>query len=76
MVSIPDPGLSESPVPPFRVDEELRELLTKPLPAPGVPLAALGPSQPLPEPVFPQHPELLADMELPQDRHDSSGDPY
>ncbi len=76
MASIPDPGSSERPIPRFRVDEELRELLTKPLPVPCVSLPTLAPPQVLPEPVFPQHPELLTDEELPQDRHGPPADPY
>lgn len=48
--------------PPFRVDVQLHDLLTKPARTPVAP--SLPPSarpQPLPEPVFPLHPELLGE---------------
>lgn len=63
-------------VPPFRVDVKLHELLYK---SQGRPLAAPSPSarpQRLGPPVFPQHPELLTDADLPQDKRGSPTDPY
>lgn len=50
----PDNGGS---APPFRVDVRLHDVLTKPRPRPTVPRSAQP--QTLPEPIFPQHPELL-----------------
>jgi MoaA/NifB/PqqE/SkfB family radical SAM enzyme len=58
------------------VDGQVHELLTKPSTPLQVSPSALASSQVLPEPVFPQHPELLTDRELPQDRHGSSAEPY
>jgi hypothetical protein len=58
------------------VDVQLHELLTKPLPVPGASPPALASPQLLPEPVFPLHPELLTDKELPQDWHGASVHPY
>jgi MoaA/NifB/PqqE/SkfB family radical SAM enzyme len=45
--------------PPFRLDVQLHELLMKPAGAPGPVLPTDGVPQKLPDPVFPQHPELL-----------------
>lgn len=62
-------------VPSFRLDVQLHELLYKPQ---GRPLAPPSPfAQPprLPEPVFPQHLELLMDDDLPQDQHGSPTEP-
>jgi MoaA/NifB/PqqE/SkfB family radical SAM enzyme len=62
---------------PFRVDVQLHDLLQKP--GATRPLAPPPPSaQPekFPEPVFPQHPELLTDDWLPQDEHGSPENPY
>jgi sulfatase maturation enzyme AslB (radical SAM superfamily) len=61
----------------FRVDVQLHDLLKKsdgarPL-GPGA--ASITPQQ-LPKPVFPQHPELLTEHELPQDEHGSPENPY
>ncbi len=60
---------------PFRLDVQLHELLKKPglnrlLPPPPADL------QSLPDPVFPQHPELLTSEHLPVDDHGSPTDPY
>ncbi|MGO8786222.1 MAG: hypothetical protein ACLQVL_02410 [Terriglobia bacterium] len=44
--------------PSFRLDVQLHELLTGKPDRPKVPLKPTGPEA-LPEPVFPQHPELL-----------------
>lgn len=54
------PPFDSQPVYPFRIDVQLHELLTSSprKPAPFPPLRA-GRSRTLPEPVFPQHPELL-----------------
>jgi MoaA/NifB/PqqE/SkfB family radical SAM enzyme len=56
----PQVGLEQPP--PFRIDVQLHELLTTTTPKPKMrtlpPLPAKG-SRTLPEPVFPQHPELL-----------------
>ncbi len=52
------PTPSESP-PRFRVDVPLHQLLTKPRAKPTLPPSAQP--QTLPEPIFPQHPELLGD---------------
>lgn len=56
----PQPVQTAAP-PPFRLDVEVRDLLQKPRPkAMPPPLRPGGPDQ-LPEPVFPQHPELLGE---------------
>jgi MoaA/NifB/PqqE/SkfB family radical SAM enzyme len=48
------------PTPPFRLDVPLHELLTKPTSRPLFkPPTMSGPTQTLPEPVFPQHPKAL-----------------
>ena len=63
-------------IPPFRLDVQLHDLLKKPT---GRPLAPPPPSAKplaLPEPIFPQHPELLTEEELEVDRHGSPTDPY
>jgi MoaA/NifB/PqqE/SkfB family radical SAM enzyme len=63
-------------IPPFRLDVQLHDLLKKPT---GRPLAPPPPSAKplaLPEPVFPQHPELLTEEELEADKHGSPTDPY
>lgn len=62
------PGQQESRetsgvVPQFRIDMRLHEALRKPAPKPPVPLVPSVPPQTLPEPVFPQHPELLGEEE-------------
>jgi len=61
------PALQENPAghgapPSFRLDVHLHELLMKPAPARGPLLLAEQTAEPevFPEPVFPQHPELLA----------------
>jgi MoaA/NifB/PqqE/SkfB family radical SAM enzyme len=46
--------------PSFRLDVQLHELLTKAPPSRPFLLAAPGEKQALPEPIFPQHPDLLA----------------
>ena len=62
---------------PFRLDVPLHDLLQKPGTTRPVmpPPPAVKPRQ-LPEPVFPLHPELLTDNELPADAHGSPEDPY
>src|SRR5439155_16593259 len=62
---------------PFRVDVQLHDLLknrqaTRPL----MPPPPLAQPQELPEPLFPQHPELLTDDWLPEDEHGSPENPY
>lgn len=64
---------------PFRLDVQLHDLLSKPkpqAPRPPLPVPTKGQPQRLPTPVFPLHPELLTDEELPQDAHGAPGDPY
>lgn len=64
------------PIPPFRLDVPLHNLLAKPAERPmPPPLRSVG-RQAFPEPVFPQQPELLTDAELPGDAHGSPDDPY
>src|SRR5262249_48141752 len=46
---------------PYRLDVQLHELLTEPVVRPTVPPSREP--QTLPEPIFPQHPELLGDAE-------------
>jgi MoaA/NifB/PqqE/SkfB family radical SAM enzyme len=61
----------------FRLDVQLHDLLKKPDSRPAlVPRPASVPGEKLPEPVFPQYPELLTDESLPQDEHGSPTDPY
>jgi MoaA/NifB/PqqE/SkfB family radical SAM enzyme len=58
------------------LDVQLHDLLKKPT---GRPLAPPPPSAKpltLPEPVFPQHPELLTEEELEADKHGSPAHPY
>src|SRR4051812_27106407 len=43
----------------FRLDVQLHELLMQPAVKPSVPVPPKGEPQKLPEPVFPQHPELM-----------------
>ncbi len=47
--------------PTFRLDLHLHASLMEPRPRPLIPPPAAGESEPLPEPVFPQHPELLGE---------------
>src|ERR1700693_4303840 len=62
---------------PFRLDVPLHDLLQKPeARRPLMPPPPSAQPQKLPVPVFPQHPELLTDAELPADRHGSPTDPY
>jgi len=66
-----------SQTPPFRLDVQLHDLLKKP--SEGRPLLPPPPSAKplsLPQPVFPQHPELLTEEELEADKHGSPSDPY
>jgi MoaA/NifB/PqqE/SkfB family radical SAM enzyme len=63
-------------IPPFRLDVQLHDLLNKP---PARPMLMPAPSAKpltLPEPVFPQRPELLTNEELEADKHGSPTDPY
>jgi MoaA/NifB/PqqE/SkfB family radical SAM enzyme len=56
-------------VPPFRIDVPLHDLLTKPKSSPRISSPPLSQPQILPDPVFPQHPELLGEVsesELPK----------
>src|SRR5689334_7996914 len=57
-----------------RLDVKLRDLLGGPR-SPQLRVHGPEPMR-LPEPVFPQHPELLGDAPLPEDAHGSPGDPY
>ncbi len=67
---------ASKPIPPFRLDVPLHDLLAKPGPV-AMPKVSLTPgSQTLPEPIFPQLPRLLTDAELPEDAHGSPNDPY
>src|SRR5262245_4897896 len=50
-------GTTDSP-PPFRLDVQLHELLMQPAAKSAVPASAPGELQKLPEPVFPNRPEL------------------
>src|SRR5579864_2875614 len=61
MSSSPQQGnIKPTPPPPFRVDVQLHELLVSDKPRATLPVPVAQP-QALPEPVFPQHPELLDD---------------
>src|SRR5919201_6300716 len=57
-----------------RLDVTLHDLLQRP----GISRPTLPPVEPLglPAPVFPQHPELLTNDELPADAHGAPDDPY
>ncbi len=61
-------------IPAFRVDVQVHDLLMKPATTPT--LYPVGGHQALPEPIFPQHPELLTDEKLGLDDHGSPTDPY
>ncbi|MBV9225960.1 MAG: hypothetical protein JOY85_18140, partial [Acidobacteriaceae bacterium] len=50
------------PTPNFRLDVQLHELLTKPAPG-AIHLQPVGEPQQFPDPVFPQHPELLGPVD-------------
>jgi MoaA/NifB/PqqE/SkfB family radical SAM enzyme len=63
-------------IPPFRVDVQLHDLLKKPTQRPLLPPPPSAKPLRLPEPVFPQHPELLTEEELEADKHGSPADPY
>ena len=74
MASVQEPDPAGNPAPTFRVDVQLHELLTKPVPAARVTQSPLASHQVLPEPVFPQYPEFLRnDIEYDPRRGD---DPY
>jgi MoaA/NifB/PqqE/SkfB family radical SAM enzyme len=62
--------------PPFRLDVSLHEVLTKPRTKLRVLHSPSVQPQTLPEPVFPQHPELLGDVKLNEPVRPSNGDPY
>ena len=63
--------------PSFRLDVQLHDLLKQPgASRPLTPPPPYAQPQKLPEPVFPQHPALLTDAELPADLHGSPTDPY
>ncbi|MGH9433312.1 MAG: radical SAM protein [Terriglobia bacterium] len=61
--------------PPFRLDVQLHELLKRPASNRLLPPPVAVP-QKLPDPVFPQHPELLTGEHLAMDEHGSPTDPY
>jgi MoaA/NifB/PqqE/SkfB family radical SAM enzyme len=63
-------------IPPFRLDVQLHDLLRKPTGRPLTPPPLSLKPLTLPQPVFPQHPELLTEEELPADKHGSPTDPY
>jgi len=67
---------SNAPIPPFRLDIPLHDLLAKPAGRPMSPPLRSAGGQTLPEPIFPRYPELLTDAELPEDAHGSPDDPY
>ena len=62
--------------PPFRLDVQLHDLLKNPAQRPLLPPLPSAKPLSLPQPVFPQHPELLTDEELEADEHGSPTDPY
>lgn len=61
MTSNQDQIDSPSATSPFRLDAQLHEMLMKPVPKP--PLPARDEPETLPDPVFPQHPELLGNVD-------------
>jgi MoaA/NifB/PqqE/SkfB family radical SAM enzyme len=63
-----------SSIPPFRLDVQLHELLTKPVGKPMGPPSTQG--QTLPEPDFPQHPELLRVEEPDEELRPSDSDSH
>ena len=69
-------------VPAFRLDVELHQLLTRPPESVGLTLPPLGKPQRFPDPIFPQHPELLGPVveddgwEPPPKRHWTSDQIY
>ncbi|MGD0127583.1 MAG: radical SAM protein [Terriglobia bacterium] len=69
----PEPG---GHTPPFRLDVQLHDLLKNPAQRPLLPPPPSAEPLSLPQPVFPQHPELLTDEELEADKHGTSTDPY
>lgn len=71
------PQTNSSDIAPFRLDVPLHDLLQKRETPAHSPLPPqLGGVQALPEPVFPQQPELLTDDWLPQDEHGGPDEPY
>ena len=64
------------PIPPFRLDVPLHDLLAKAPPPPPSPPLRAAETQTLPAPIFPQYPQFLTDAELPEDAHGSPTDPY
>jgi MoaA/NifB/PqqE/SkfB family radical SAM enzyme len=62
--------------PPFRLDGSLHQVLTKPRPRLTVLPSPSAQPQPLPEPIFPQHPEWLDDDESDGPIHNPDGNPY
>ena len=69
------PDLSDH-APPFRLDVQLHDLLKNPPQRPLLPPPPSANPLNLPQPVFPQHPELLTDEELEADKRGSPADPY
>jgi hypothetical protein len=63
-------------IPPYRLNVQLHDLLKKPTGRPLLPPPPSAKPLTLPEPVFPQHPELLTEEELEADKHGSATDPY
>jgi MoaA/NifB/PqqE/SkfB family radical SAM enzyme len=70
------PGVPHSSPPPFRLDVQLHELLVNSTAKPAAPPPLAPRRLALPEPVFPQRPELLSDEEIEADQHGSPTDPY
>lgn len=70
------PKTAGAGIQPFRLDVPLHDLLQNPEAQRrgGAPPSAQP--ETLPEPIFPQHPELLTEAELPSDAHGSPSDPY
>jgi MoaA/NifB/PqqE/SkfB family radical SAM enzyme len=67
---------ASKPIPPFRLDVPLHNLLAKTASPPAPPPLRVAGRQTLPEPIFPRYPQFLTDAELPEDAHGSPTDPY
>jgi hypothetical protein len=66
-----------NPPPSFRLDVPLHDLLKQPKATrPLAPPPVSAQPEKLPEPVFPQYPQLLTDQVLDADAHGSPTDPY
>ena len=76
-IDVQEPQNLSEKVQTFRVDVQLHDLLKKPQAIrPSAPPPGTDVSEKLPDPLFPQRPELLTEAWLPEDHHGSPVNPY